>query len=115
VRDGGCVHPGCQRTAAFCDAHHVRHWAHGGPTDLDNLVLLCRHHHRTLHAGHWQLTTDTHPAGAAAAGGHDEQAGRDGERGQDDSPTGWLARLPGGHTQPLQTATDRSPPLGQAG
>ena len=38
VRDGGCVHPGCSRTAAYCDAHHVVHWADGGPTSLDNLV-----------------------------------------------------------------------------
>jgi hypothetical protein len=41
VRDGGCVHPGCTRTAAFCDAHHVQHWSQGGATDLSNLVLLC--------------------------------------------------------------------------
>jgi hypothetical protein len=48
-RDGGCVHPGCRRPPAWCDAHHVRHWADGGPTDLDNLCLLCRYHHRLVH------------------------------------------------------------------
>ena len=46
-RDGGCRFPGC--SLQFCDAHHVEHWAHGGETRLDNLVLLCRHHHRCVH------------------------------------------------------------------
>jgi hypothetical protein len=46
VRDGGCVFPGCSRPLAWCDAHHLRHWLHGGPTDLANLALVCRAHHR---------------------------------------------------------------------
>jgi len=46
-RDGGCCFPGCG--SRFCDAHHVRHWADGGETGLDNLVLLCRLHHRAVH------------------------------------------------------------------
>jgi Domain of unknown function (DUF222)/HNH endonuclease len=49
-RDRGCRFPGCTNRYAI-DAHHVRHWAHGGPTSLDNLVQLCRHHHRLLHEG----------------------------------------------------------------
>jgi HNH endonuclease len=56
VRDGGCVFPHCQRPLAWCEAHHLRHWLHGGPTDLDNLALLCRAHHRAVHEGGWQLT-----------------------------------------------------------
>ena len=47
ARDHGCRFPGC--TARRCDAHHVRHWADGGATRLDNLVLLCRRHHRAVH------------------------------------------------------------------
>ena len=47
-RDGGCRFPGCGQTR-FVDAHHVQHWAHGGETRLDNLVLLCRHHHTAVH------------------------------------------------------------------
>jgi hypothetical protein len=39
VRDGGCVFPGCDRPLAWCEAHHLRHWLHGGPTDLANLAL----------------------------------------------------------------------------
>jgi hypothetical protein len=49
IRDGGCAFPVCDRPASWCDAHHVVHWADGGPTDLENLVLLCRRHHRMIH------------------------------------------------------------------
>jgi hypothetical protein len=48
-RDGGCAFPCCDRPASWCDAHHIVPWEIGGPTDLDNLVLLCRRHHRLLH------------------------------------------------------------------
>lgn len=47
-RDVGCRFPGCSCTR-WVDAHHVIHWADGGPTKLDNLVLLCRFHHRKVH------------------------------------------------------------------
>jgi hypothetical protein len=55
VRDGGCVFPGCDRPLAWCDAHHLWHWVDGGPTDLANLALLCRAHHREVHEGGWRL------------------------------------------------------------
>ena len=55
VRDGHCRWPGCERPASWCDGHHLVHWIHGGGTDLDNLVLLCRRHHRMVHEGGWQL------------------------------------------------------------
>jgi len=47
-RDVGCRFPGCDRRHDL-HAHHVRHWAHGGRTSRDNLVLLCRFHHRLVH------------------------------------------------------------------
>ena len=49
VRDRTCVVKGCRRRPAACAAHHVRHWADGGATDLDNLVLLCHQHHHDHH------------------------------------------------------------------
>jgi len=48
IRDGGCRFPSCDQRV-FVDAHHVKYWEHGGRTDLDNLVLLCRVHHRAIH------------------------------------------------------------------
>ncbi len=55
IRDGGCAFPGCHRAPKHCHAHHIRHWADGGPTDLRNLVLLCSFHHRLIHHGDWQV------------------------------------------------------------
>lgn len=49
IRDGICRFPGC--TSTRVDAHHIVHWADGGETSLENLVLQCRHHHRLLHEG----------------------------------------------------------------
>ena len=52
-RDGGCRFPGCG--LRFTDAHHVQHWADGGETRLDNLLLLCAHHHRLVHEEDWRI------------------------------------------------------------
>jgi hypothetical protein len=54
ARDRGCRFPGCERRR-FLDGHHVRHWARGGETRLDNLVLLCRRHHRLVHEGGYAI------------------------------------------------------------
>jgi hypothetical protein len=55
ARDRGCCFPGCTRPPAWCEAHHVRPWAAGGPTELDNLCLLCRYHHARFAATGWQV------------------------------------------------------------
>lgn len=49
LRDGGCVYPGCDKPPGWCEGHHATHWAAGGPTSLNNLALLCDHHHRVIH------------------------------------------------------------------
>ena len=55
IRDQHCRWPGCERPGRYCDGHHVQHWIDGGQTNLDNLVLLCKRHHRMVHEGRWQL------------------------------------------------------------
>jgi hypothetical protein len=57
VRDHGCVFPNCDRPATWCDAHHLRHWADGGPSDLENLALVCGRHHDAIHHGGWDVET----------------------------------------------------------
>ena len=52
-RDHGCRFPGCGRL--FGQGHHIRHWAHGGPTTLSNLTMLCRRHHRAVHEEGFQV------------------------------------------------------------
>jgi hypothetical protein len=49
VRDHHCTEKGCNVPAGFCEAHHIWYWSRGGPTNLDNLELLCWHHHRERH------------------------------------------------------------------
>jgi hypothetical protein len=77
VRDGsGCRFPGCTHTR-YLHAHHVRHWLHGGRTDVDNLLLICSFHHRVVHdhgyrirwvAGRWEFRRpDNSPIPAPAA------------------------------------------------
>ena len=60
ARDKGCAFPGCTCVPAWTDAHHIKHWANGGPTVMNNLVLLCRSHHRLMHrkagfVGKWEI------------------------------------------------------------
>jgi Domain of unknown function (DUF222)/HNH endonuclease len=52
-RDQGCRFPGCG--VRFGQGHHIRHWAHGGPTTLSNLTMLCRRHHRAIHEEGYQV------------------------------------------------------------
>src|SRR6266498_3709725 len=53
ARDRGCRFPGCG--LPFGQGHHLRHWAHGGPTTLSNLAMLCRRHHRAVHEEGFQV------------------------------------------------------------
>jgi hypothetical protein len=58
-RDGGCTFPGCTVPPQWCDAHHVTHWADGGPTDLANGALLCGRHHTVVHERAMTATVTT--------------------------------------------------------
>jgi Domain of unknown function (DUF222) len=53
IRDRHCRFPGCDRPSHWCEGHHVWFWDHGGPTRLDNLVLVCSRHHHLLHRPGW--------------------------------------------------------------
>jgi hypothetical protein len=77
LRDRGCSFPGCTMPAHWTDAHHLVHWADGGPTDLDNAALLCQRHHTVVHTrrlsgrldgGHvsWDLTTGSYDRALAS-------------------------------------------------
>ena len=56
ARDRQCRFPGCGNLR--CDAHHLKHWADGGRTALENLVLLCRRHHRAVHEERFRVAID---------------------------------------------------------
>lgn len=58
LRDGGCRVAGCDKPAHATDAHHIQWWRHGGPTDRNNLVLLCAFHHYLIHTRGWTITMD---------------------------------------------------------
>ena len=63
ARDVGCQYPDCTRPADFCHAHHLVHWADGGPTDVDNSGLFCAYHHIVIHRDEWivELGPDRRP------------------------------------------------------
>ena len=89
TRDRTCRFPGCGATR-YLHAHHVRYWEQDGPTDLSNLVLLCGHHHTTVHKG-WQLR----PAGPGRWTFHPPGRTRSHE---------WAQQLPGAPTEALMAA-----------
>jgi hypothetical protein len=69
VRDGGCIFPGCEFPADWCDVHHQPGWEHGGGSDLHTMAMLCRRHHGLAHSGRWTLRPvppDAPPSGSRA-------------------------------------------------
>ena len=53
-----CAFHGCDTRFDRCEIHHLHQWEHGGPTDLENLLPLCSHHHHLVHEGGWHLDLD---------------------------------------------------------
>jgi hypothetical protein len=80
LRDGGCQFPGCCESR-YTEGHHIKHWADGGETKLDNLVTLCRYHHRDLHKGSFFLSVK--PQAQVLAG----------KEPKDDKPVRFVERL----------------------
>ncbi|MEJ2867806.1 DUF222 domain-containing protein [Actinomycetospora sp. OC33-EN08] len=60
ARDRHCAFPGCRRKARHCQIHHIRHWAHHGETEPDNLGLLCTYHHGLVHHSGWEIVMHDH-------------------------------------------------------
>jgi hypothetical protein len=54
-RDGGCCFPGCDRPAAWTEVHHILDWLYEGQTEIKNMCLLCRYHHRHFRAAGWEV------------------------------------------------------------
>lgn len=100
-RDNGCRYPGCARTR-WIHFHHLIHWAHGGPTDLDNLVSVCPFHHRLVHEGGWHISGDPNgevtwitPGGGPFVPGPRDRRARNGVLMLEDGLVpGHLKRLP---------------------
>jgi hypothetical protein len=51
----GCAWSGCDRPIAWTEGHHIQHWANGGKTTAENLILLCRFHHGRIHTTGWTI------------------------------------------------------------
>ncbi|PRY60514.1 HNH endonuclease signature motif containing protein [Glycomyces artemisiae] len=68
----GCAWTGCDRPVAWTEAHHLVHWADGGETNADNLILLCRFHHGRIHTAGW--TVEKTGPGRAVITHHDHPA-----------------------------------------
>ncbi len=82
ARDQGCVWPGCDRAAVHCDAHHIEHWVHNGPTSLDNLALLCHSHHQRLH----EYDLVLHPPWGSAPNHHNAKSQQSCQQGWSVTP-----------------------------
>lgn len=82
ARDATCRFPGCDIPAAATEADHTVEWADGGPTDLANLALLCREHHRLKSLGYWKLRQSATPPGPRHPPDRDRRTHAD-----DDQPT----------------------------
>lgn len=93
ARDGGCAFPHCDRPVGWTQAHHIQHWADGGPTIVDNMVLLCTEHHRAVH-GKWRVAIGSDRLPAFRRPGeidpHRRWVGPDGDEKSDDMGRGAL-------------------------
>ncbi len=96
ARDGGCSFPGCDVGPSWCERHHIVAWQDGGDTNLDNLTLVCRYHHRHFETGGWtcRLNADR------STGVDPTEMGR---------PTTTTDPAPPDHPEPLEPARPPQP------
>jgi hypothetical protein len=83
----GCAWHGCDRPVAWTEAHHIQHWADGGPTAAENLILLCRFHHGRIHTPGW--TVEKTGPGQAVITHHDGHEGQSGNDSEDCGCSDW--------------------------
>ena len=94
ARDGGCVFPGCDAPASWCDAHHVIEYSRAGRTVIINLALLCRRHHGIVHRAGWGMERSSDPGAdggfftITTASGLQMQTQHRSRPGPDGSPAG---------------------------
>ena len=96
ARDGGCSFPGCDVGPSWCERHHIVAWQDGGDTNLDNLTLVCRYHHRHFETGGWTCRTQRR----SVAGVDPTKMGR---------PTTTTDPAPPDHPEPLEPARPAGP------
>ncbi|MCZ2815534.1 HNH endonuclease signature motif containing protein [Modestobacter sp. VKM Ac-2984] len=106
LRDGGCARPGCEETRPErLHAHHLRHWLHGGRTDVSNLVLLCDVDHGLVHDHDLALSRRFGRLVAVAPDGGHPWSGI-GERFRGTAPDGLMSLLPSPHLLPSALPSD---------
>ena len=112
LRDQHCTFPGCDTPAAWCDAHHLRHWVDGGATTLSNAGLLCPRHHTVVHRDRLAATiTHTHTDTATGSATDTDT----GHRVVWDLRPGSYQSPPRATDQPAPPPPDRSGPRHPAG
>ena len=84
ARDRHCQYPDCRAPAHWCDVHHIVEWDDGGPTDLVNLVLLCRRHHVAVHEGRKRLIRNPDGSFSVTPGLRISRRSRHGQRARGD-------------------------------
>lgn len=108
VRDIGCRFPGCSRTRLL-EAHHIRPWSEGGPTDLDNMLLLCRSHHIAIHEHGVSIARragEVPDGGAHDDDAHDGNAHRGAARTDRHPGVGFVFTAAGAELMPTWRETD---------
>ncbi|TDO52754.1 HNH endonuclease [Kribbella sp. VKM Ac-2527] len=107
TRDKGCIV--CGAPPAMCEAHHLVHWANGGPTRVENLVLLCKAHHIDVHHGHWTITMVNSQPRLSRPGWANPISAPPPDHSTADPPDPWTTRPPATPPDPWTTSPPTTP------